>query len=42
MIAKENQNIKDFNRVIDVVIKSNIVQLDSASDHNRAGYGLIE
>lgn len=41
MIAKENQNIKDFNRVIDVVIKSNIVQLDSASDHN-TGYGLIE
>lgn len=41
MIAKENQNLNDFNRVIDVVIKNSVVQLDNSSDHN-TGYGLME
>jgi hypothetical protein len=42
LLAKENNSIEDFNRVIDTIIKNTVSLLDNSSNDHSTAYGLIE
>ncbi len=42
LIAKENNSIEDFNRIIDIVIKNTVSLLDNTGNDHSTAYGLIE